>query len=302
MNNNEQVYLDLLQDILDNGVKSDDRTGVGTLSVFGRQMRFDLTESFPLVTTKKVPWKGITSELLWFIEGSGDERRLAELRYGKPREELEDKNTIWTENANAPYWKNKAKYSGDLGRIYSHQWRKWLSVKDPRSALEYPNWSHHIKHLDQLAVLIESIKKDPYGRRHILTAWNPGELDYMALPPCHMMSQFYVRNGELSCLMTQRSGDSFLGIPFNIASYSLLTMMIAQVCRLKPKEFILSLGDAHLYLNSLEAVEEQLKRNPLSPPTVVLNESITNIDDFTMDDITLVGYESHPALKVAMAI
>lgn len=296
MNNVDTQYLDLLNDVLINGLKRDDRTGVGTIGVFGRQLRFDLRKNFPLLTTKQVPWKGIVSELLWFIEGSRDERRLAELRYGKNAEELVGKTTIWTENAEAPYWKPKAQFEGDLGRIYGVQWRDWQSPVAGDKQLR------EVRHIDQLSNLITGIKKDPYGRRHILTAWNPGELDQMALPPCHMLVQFDVRNGELSCLMTQRSADLFLGIPFNIASYSLFTLMIAHACNLNPGDFILSLGDVHIYMSHLDAVEEQLRRKPLDLPTVSLNPDIKNIDEFKMSDIILENYISHPAIKAKMAV
>lgn len=296
MNNVDTQYLDLLNDVLINGLKRDDRTGVGTIGVFGRQLRFDLRKNFPLLTTKQVPWKGIVSELLWFIEGSRDERRLAELRYGKNAEELVGKTTIWTENAEAPYWKPKAQFEGDLGRIYGVQWRDWQSPVAGDKQLR------EVRHIDQLSNLITGIKKDPYGRRHILTAWNPGELDQMALPPCHMLAQFDVRNGELSCLMTQRSADLFLGIPFNIASYSLFTLMIAHACNLNPGDFILSLGDVHIYMSHLDAVEEQLRRKPLDLPTVSLNPDIKNIDEFKMSDIILENYISHPAIKAKMAV
>ena len=296
MNNVDTQYLDLLNDVLINGLKRDDRTGVGTIGVFGRQLRFDLRKNFPLLTTKQVPWKGIVSELLWFIEGSRDERRLAELRYGKNAEELVGKTTIWTENAEAPYWKPKAQFEGDLGRIYGVQWRDWQSPVAGDKQLR------EVRHIDQLSNLITGIKKDPYGRRHILTAWNPGELDQMALPPCHMLAQFDVRNGELSCLMTQRSADLFLGIPFNIASYSLFTLMIAHTCNLNPGDFILSLGDVHIYMSHLDAVEEQLRRKPLDLPTVSLNPDIKNIDEFKMSDIILENYISHPAIKAKMAV
>lgn len=288
MNTADTQYLNLLNDVLVNGVKRDDRTGVGTIGVFGRQLRFDLRENFPLLTTKQVPWKGIVSELLWFIEGSNNERRLAEIRYGKDACELEDKTTIWTENAEASYWKPKARFKGDLGRVYGVQWRDWRTSQQTS--------------VDQLVKLIEGIKKDPYGRRHILTVWNPGELDQMALPPCHMMAQFDVRNGELSCLMTQRSADLFLGVPFNIASYSLFTLMIAQVCNLNPGDFILSLGDAHIYTSHLDAVKEQLERNPFDPPKIILNPNIKNIDNFTMQDIVLENYTSHSTIKAKMAV
>lgn len=279
-------YHSSLRYILDNGTRKEDRTGVGTISVFGMQQRYDLRKNFPAVTTKKLAWRSVVSELLWFIEGSGDERRLAEILHGT--RDL-TKTTIWTANAQADYWQSRAKYPGDLGRVYGVQWRKW----------EPPRWDRTV---DQLQNLIDGIKKDPNSRRHILTAWNPGELDKMALPPCHIMSQFNVTNGYLNCQMYQRSCDMFLGVPFNIASYSLLTHMIAQVCGLKAGEFVHVLGDAHIYLNHLDQVNEILGRNFYDPPTLWLNPDITEIDKFTMDDIKLVNYRSHDAVIAPMAV
>jgi thymidylate synthase len=273
-------YHDLLEDILNNGEVKDDRTGVGTISVFGRQLRFDLTAGFPAVTTKKLAWKSVVSELLWFIEGSGDERRLAEILHGS--RDIE-RSTIWTGNAQAAYWKPKARYDGDLGRVYGVQWRDWRGV-------------------DQLSNLIEGIKKDPNGRRHILTAWNVDELDQMALPPCHVLAQFYVSNGKLSCHMYQRSVDVFLGLPFNIASYALLTHMIAQVCDLKVGELVISTGDTHIYSNHIEQVKEQLSREEYPLPALFLNPEIKSIDKFSMDDILLFDYQSHGTIKADMAV
>ena len=273
-------YHDLLEDILNNGEVKDDRTGVGTISVFGRQLRFDLTVGFPAVTTKKLAWKSVVSELLWFIEGSGDERRLAEILHGSRDTE---RSTIWTGNAQAAYWKPKARYDGDLGRVYGVQWRDWRGV-------------------DQLSNLIEGIKKDPNGRRHILTAWNVDELDQMALPPCHVLAQFYVSNGKLSCHMYQRSVDVFLGLPFNIASYALLTHMIAQVCDLKVGELVISTGDTHIYSNHIEQVKEQLSREEYPLPILFLDPKIKNIDKFLMDDILLFDYQSHGTIKADMAV
>jgi thymidylate synthase len=273
-------YHDLLEDILNNGEVKDDRTGVGTISVFGRQLRFDLTAGFPAVTTKKLAWKSVVSELLWFIEGSGDERRLAEILHGS--RDIE-RSTIWTGNAQAAYWKPKARYDGDLGRVYGVQWRDWRGV-------------------DQLSNLIEGIKKDPNGRRHILTAWNVDELDQMALPPCHVLAQFYVSNGKLSCHMYQRSVDVFLGLPFNIASYALLTHMIAQVCDLKVGELVISTGDTHIYSNHIEQVKEQLSREEYPLPILFLDPKIKNIDKFLMDDILLFDYQSHGTIKADMAV
>ena len=273
-------YHDLLEDILNNGERKDDRTGVGTISVFGRQLRFDLSKGFPAITTKKLAWKSVVSELLWFIEGTGDERRLAEILYGSRDTE---RSTIWTGNAQAAYWTPKARYDGDLGRVYGVQWRDWRGV-------------------DQLANLIEGIKKDPNGRRHILTAWNVDELDQMALPPCHVLAQFYVSNGKLSCHMYQRSVDVFLGLPFNIASYALLTHMIAQVCDLKVGELIISTGDTHIYSNHVEQVNEQLSREEYPLPLLFLNPDIKSIDKFSMDAILLFDYQSHGTIKAEMAV
>ena len=291
-------YLDALGHVLRNGQDRTDRTGTGTRSIFGLQTRYNIRAHFPAVTTKRLAWKAVVSELLWFIEGSGDERRLAEILHGT--RDLE-KKTIWTANAEADYWKPKAKYDGDLGRVYGVQWRGWRKFNN------YSNESDlevgHYQEIDQLQNLIEGIKRDPFGRRHILTAWNPGELDQMALPPCHVLSQFYVSDdGELSCQMYQRSADMFLGVPFNIASYSLLTYIIAQVCDLTPGTFVHTIGDAHIYLNHIGQVKEQLSRDPLPLPTLWLNPDIKRIDNFAMDDIQLQNYESHPPIKAPMAV
>ena len=297
-------YLELLQDILTNGEIKDDRTGIGTISVFGRNLRFDLRRGFPAVTTKKLAWKACVGELLWFIEGSQDERRLAELTHGT----REGVVTIWTPNALAPYWKPKAKFDGDLGRIYGVQWRHWKShipEGEPDIDDEYgKTWFDPIyKEIDQLSILIEGIKQDPNGRRHILTAWNPGELDQMALPPCHVLCQFYVnKNKELSCHMYQRSVDVFLGLPFNIASYALLTHLIAQVCGLGVAELVISTGDTHIYTNHVEQVKEQLSRTSLPLTTLKLNPDIKNIDDFSPKDIELVDYKCYTAIKATMAV
>ncbi len=289
----EQVYLDALKNILDNGEDRPDRTGTGTRSIFGMQMRFDLTKGFPAITTKKLAWKAVVSELLWFIEGSGDERRLAEILHGSRETE---KNTIWTDNAMADYWVNKRmkRSKGDLGRVYGVQWRRW---RKPLIRINKVVLQNH----DQLLALIEGLKTDPYGRRHIITAWNPGELDLMALPPCHMMSQFYVSNGKLSCQMYQRSADMFLGVPFNIASYALFTHMIAQVCGFEVGDLIITVGDAHIYNNHFEQVKEQLGRKPLELPQLKLNPEVSVITGFTMEDISLEGYTSHEAIKAPMA-
>lgn len=294
MTHPEQVYLDALKNILENGDDRPDRTGVGTKSLFGLQLRFDLTEGFPAVTTKKLAWKAVVSELLWFIEGSGDEFRLREILHG---ERYSDKKTIWTDNATADYWVNKRlqRHPGDLGRVYGMQWRRW---RKPLIRVNKVVLQNH----DQLLELIEGIKHDPYSRRHIITAWNPGELDLMALPPCHMMAQFYVNNGKLSCQMYQRSADMFLGVPFNIASYALFTHMIAQVCNLDVGDLVIVIGDAHIYKNHIDQVKEQLTKQPLPLPGIWLNPEIDRITDFTMEDVKLVDYNSHPPIIAPMAV
>ena len=288
----EQSYLNALQHVLENGVTKKDRTGVGTRSVFGLQQRYDLSKGFPAVTTKKLAWKACVGELLWFIEGSGDERRLAEITHGT----RDGVATIWTPNALASYWLPKAKFQGDLGRVYGVQWRHW------KKYISKDNNRFEETEIDQLQLLIDGIKKDPDGRRHILSSWNVADMDQMALPPCHCFAQFYVANGKLSCQMYQRSNDLFLGCPFNIASYSLLTHMIAQVCDLEVGEFIHTTGDAHIYLNHMEQVKEQLSRKPFIPPTLVLNSSIKDIKDFTMNDIRLENYKCHDPIKAEMAV
>jgi len=284
-------YLDLLQHILDNGVKKEDRTGTGTTSVFGYQMRFNLSEGFPLVTTKKTFLKAIISELLWFIEGSTDERRLAELHFGEKREELIGKKTVWTANADAQ-GKDLGYVNTDtvkeLGPVYGAQWRSWMATDG--------------KAIDQLSELINQIKTNPDSRRMILSAWNVGELEKMALPPCHTFFQFYVANGKLSCQLYQRSADVFLGVPFNIASYALLTMMIAQVCDLEVGDFVHTFGDAHIYSNHYDQVNLQLSREPFTKPTMKINPSVKNIEDFKMSDFELLGYESHESIKAVMAV
>jgi thymidylate synthase len=291
-----KTYLNALQFVLDNGEYRDDRTGVGTISVFGLQQRYNLSKGFPAVTTKKLAFKSCLSELLWFIEGSGDEHRLREILYGS---DAPNKTTIWTANAEADYWKPRARYSGDLGRVYGVQWRKWQNGKTEW----HPNMGMQVPvEIDQLKNLIEGIKQDPYGRRHILSAWNPGELDQMALPPCHCFAQFYVANNKLSCQMYQRSCDMFLGVPFNIASYSILTHMIAQVCGLEVGEFVHVLGDAHVYSDHVEQVKEQLKREPLPAPTLWINPKVTDIEKFTMDDFRLENYNPMPSIKAPMAV
>jgi thymidylate synthase len=287
-------YHDVLQNVLENGDVRPDRTGVGTRSLFGLQMRFDLSEGFPAVTTKKLAWKAVVSELLWFIEGSGDELRLREILHG---DRNSDKKTIWTDNANSDYWVQKKlkRHQGDLGRIYGVQWRKW---RKPLVRINKVILQNH----DQLIELVNGIMDNPYSRRHIITAWNPGELDLMALPPCHMMSQFYVANGKISCQMYQRSADLFLGVPFNIASYALFTHMLAQICKLEVGDLVIAIGDAHIYENHVEQVKEQLLRTEYPLPQLNLNPDIDVITDFDMNDIELVNYQCHEAIQAKMAV
>ncbi len=278
-------YLDALRHVLENGADRKDRTGTGTRAVFGMQLRFDMEKGFPAMTTKKLAWNSAVSELLWFIEGGNDERRLAEILHGTRDK---SKTTIWAANAEAGYWKPKARFEGDLGRIYGVQWRKWKSPDG--------------KEIDQLANAINIIKGNPTSRRIIVTAWNPGEIDMMALPPCHAFFQFFVADGKLSLQMYQRSCDMFLGVPFNIASYSLLLHLVAQVTDLKPGDFVHTLGDAHIYHNHFEQVKEQLSRKPFASPKLWLNPSIKSIDDFKMEDIKLENYQFHPPIKAPMAV
>jgi thymidylate synthase len=261
-------YLDLMQHVKTNGIKKTDRTGTGTLSVFGYQMRFDLAQGFPVVTTKKLHLRSIIHELLWFLKGDTNIRYLHD-----------NKVTIWDE------WADE---NGNLGPVYGHQWRSWPTPDG--------------RHIDQISQVIDQIKNNPDSRRIIVSAWNVGELDKMALPPCHAFFQFYVADNKLSCQLYQRSADIFLGVPFNIASYALLTMMIAQVTDLAPGEFIHTLGDAHLYLNHLEQTEEQLSRQPYPLPVMKLNPDIKSVFDFTFGDFELVGYESHPHIKAPVAV
>lgn len=284
-------YLDLLQHILDNGITKEDRTGTGTRSVFGYQMRFDLSEGFPLVTTKKTFLKGIISELLWFIEGSTDERRLAEIHYGDKRENIIDKNTVWTANADAQgkaLGYTNTEIIKELGPVYGAQWRSWMGANG--------------KAYDQLADVINQIKTNPDSRRIILNAWNVAEIDNMALPPCHTFFQFYVVNGKLSCQLYQRSADVFLGVPFNIASYALLTMMIAQVCDLEVGDFVHTFGDAHIYSNHMDQVNLQLSRTPHKLPSMKINSEVKDVNDFKMSDFELVGYECDESIKAVMAV
>lgn len=261
-------YLDLLQHVLDNGNFKSDRTGTGTKSVFGYQMRFDLSKGFPLLTTKKLHLRSIIYELLWFLKGDTNIKYLHD-----------NKVTIWDEWADA---------NGDLGPIYGKQWRSWGTADG--------------KSVDQISQLIEQIKSNPDSRRLLVCAWNVGEIEQMALPPCHILFQFYVANGKLSCQLYQRSADIFLGVPFNIASYALFTMMIAQACELECGEFIHTLGDAHIYSNHLEQVNLQLSRTPRSLPTMKLNPAKTNIFDFDYSDFTLENYDPHPHIKGEVAV
>ena len=263
-----QQYHDLMRRVLETGTKKEDRTGTGTISIFGHQMRFDLSEGFPLVTTKKLHLKSIIHELLWFLQGDTN------IRYLK-----ENGVKIWDE------WADE---NGDLGPVYGHQWRSW------------PTPDGH--HIDQISNLIHQIKTTPDSRRLIVSAWNVAEIGKMALPPCHCLFQFYVADGKLSCQLYQRSADIFLGVPFNIASYALLTMMIAQVCGLKPGEFIHTFGDAHLYTNHLDQAHEQLSRDFFPLPEMHLNPHVTDIFSFKFEDFELVGYEAHPSIKAPIAV
>jgi thymidylate synthase len=261
-------YLDLLARIRNNGVPKGDRTNTGTLSLFGHQMRFDLGQGFPLVTTKKLHVKSIIHELLWFLQGSTNVRYLNE--HGV---------TIWDE------WADE---NGELGPIYGRQWRSWPAPDG--------------RHIDQIAKVVEGLKRDPDSRRHIVSAWNVGELDRMALSPCHCLFQFYVAEGRLSCQLYQRSADIFLGVPFNIASYALLTLMMAQVTDLEAGEFVHTFGDAHLYLTHLDQADEQLKREPRPLPRLEINPEVSSLLDFAYEDFKLVGYDPHPAIKAEVAV
>jgi len=261
-------YLDLLDTILKHGVKKTDRTGTGTISYFGYQMRFDLAEGFPLLTTKKVHLKSIIYELLWFLNG--------------------DTNVKYLQDHGVRIWNEWADHNGDLGPIYGYQWRHWRTPDG--------------KEIDQIANIVNALKNNPDSRRHIVSAWNPADVDDMALPPCHTMFQFYVADGRLSCQLYQRSGDSFLGVPFNIASYALLTMMMAQVCGYKPGVFVHTLGDAHIYLNHLEQVHTQLQRAPYPLPAMRINPDVKDIFSFQYEDFTLENYQCHPTIKGVISV
>ena len=284
-------YLEALENILNNGEDVSDRTGVGTRTVFGHQMRFNLQKGFPAVTTKKLAWKSVVSELLWFLEGSSNERRLAEILYEKPREELEDKTTIWTANANAQ-GKALGYTDGELGPVYGVQWRNF----------DYYNGS--TSGVDQIANIIQQINRDPDSRRIILSAWNPMLIDEMALPPCHTLAQFRVVNGKLSCQLYQRSADMFLGVPFNIASYSLLTHMLAQICGLELGDFVWTGGDCHIYQNHMEQVKQQLERTPTKGPVLDMPEfgNIAELLQTKTSDYKLLGYDPMPSIKAPMAV
>lgn len=263
------IYQNLLRDILANGQKRLDRTGVGTIGVFGRQMRFDLSQGFPLLTTKKLHTKSIFVELLWFLRGLT--------------------NVKWLQERGCSIWDEWADENGDLGPVYGKQWRSWAT----------PNGET----IDQIIKLIDGLKNNPYSRRHIITAWNPAEVEDMALPPCHLLFQFYVSvDGKLSCQLYQRSADVFLGVPFNIASYALLTAMVAQVAGLKLGDFVHTLGDAHIYLNHLEQVDLQLSRTPFALPKLELNPAISQIDSFELEDIKIIDYQSHATIKAPIAV
>lgn len=261
-------YIDLLKHVIDNGVEKSDRTGTGTISVFGYQSRFDLSEGFPVLTTKKLHLRSIIHELLWFLTGDTNIKYLQE-----------NKVRIWNE------WADE---NGNLGPVYGYQWRSWPTPDG--------------RHIDQISQVVESLKKNPDSRRHLVSAWNVGQIDQMQLPPCHILFQFYVADGKLSCQLYQRSADIFLGVPFNIASYALLTLMMAQVCGLKPGDFVHTLGDAHIYLNHLEQVKLQLTREPYPLPQMKINPEVKNIFDFKYEDFELVGYQSHPHIPGVVAV
>ena len=285
-------YLSALEHIFKEGKDRKDRTGIGTRGIFGHQLRFDLRNSFPAVTTKKLAWRSVVSELLWFLEGETDERRLAEIHYGQSREELKEKKTIWTANADKQGkelgYKN-TKTIKELGPVYGNQWRSWKG-KD--------------KNVDQIKDVLKSLSQDPYSRRHIVSAWNVGEVHKMALPPCHTMFQFHVQGGELSCQMYQRSADMFLGVPFNIASYSLLTCIMAQLLNMTPGDFVWTGGDCHIYQNHFDQVREQIKRSPKPLPTISMPKFNT-ISDVIManpKDFKLNDYDPMESIKAPMAV
>lgn len=288
----EEEYLELLYYVSNQGeLRDQERTGTGTRSKFFSHLNFELEAGYPLLTTKKVNFKAVLSELLWFLEGSSDERRLAEIHYGKPREEIIGKNTIWTANAD-----NQGKDLGftntdlekNLGPVYGVQWRSYNGAR---------------RKVDQIAELVKGIKENPQSRRHILNAWNPSDIDMMALPPCHTMAQFYVSNdNRLHCNMYQRSADLFLGVPFNIASYSLLTYMIAHVCKLGVGELNHIFGDVHVYVNHGDAIKTQLGRTAKPYPKLKINRTVESIDDFKMEDFELIGYDPEPFIKAPMAV
>jgi thymidylate synthase len=261
-------YLDLMKDILDNGASKTDRTGTGTYSVFGRQLRFDLSEGFPLVTTKKLHIRSIVYELLWFLKG--------------------DTNIKYLKDHGVSIWDDWADANGDLGPVYGSQWRSWPAPDG--------------RHIDQIALVLERIKSSPDSRRHIVTAWNPAEVDKMALPPCHALFQFYVANGRLSCQLYQRSADYFLGVPFNIASYALLTCMVAQQCDLLPGEFVWTGGDVHLYTNHIEQARLQLTRQPLPLPRLKIRRKPASLFEYEYEDFEILQYESHPSIKAPIAV
>lgn len=296
----EHDLLDLYKDILHHGEDRKDRTGTGTRAVFGRSLTIDLQQGFPLLTTKFVPFKSVLTELLWFIEGSGDERRLAELLHGTRDPQ---KKTIWSPNAAATTGsKFQPSYPGDLGRIYGVQWRHWQKrSSQPKLDKDGHTW-YFPEEVDQLADVINRLKNNPTDRRIIMTAWNPGELDEMALPPCHMFVQFYLSNDRrLSAQMYQRSVDSFLGLPFNIASYALLLHMVAHVIDATVGKLHMVLGDTHLYQNHLDPVYQQLSRTPCLLPRLTINQAVRDIDDFGVEDFTLHGYQSMPAITAPMS-
>ena len=295
----DKQYKEMLQYVLDNGTVKEDRTGTGTISVFGYDMRFDLSKGFPAITTKKLAWKSVVSELLWMLEGSEDERRLAELLYSKPRSELIGKKTIWTDNADnqgvALGYLNDEQ-NKQLGPVYGSQWRSWYNAQIDEE-------------FDQIVQLIRSLKSNPNSRRHILSAWNVGEIDMMALPPCHYSSEFNVTNNKLSCKLNMRSNDLFLGNPFNVAGYALLTHMLARECGYEVGDLICSIGDAHIYTNHIEQVKELLQREPYPMPTLEIDESFNLIDGlvkgFDNKDVelfTLKNYNYHAAIPAPMAI